>query len=98
SAAALDGLVGRYELAPGPVAVIGRDGDRLTFGIGPGPGVKLIVSSDSVFSGEDVPGTLTFVRGEGGPGLVVSAFGKDRAPRLGEPPVLTAVDRAAFVG
>jgi CubicO group peptidase (beta-lactamase class C family) len=99
SAEALDRLVGRYELAPGTIAVIARDQARLTFTLGPGPGFKLIAASDSVFSAEGFPGTLTFVRSrDGTPGLVVSAFGKEPAARLGEPPVLTAADRAGLAG
>jgi hypothetical protein len=61
-----DAYAGRYELAPGAVIIVSREGDRLTVH-GPGqPQAELLPESATTFFVRDVDAQYTFVADEGG--------------------------------
>ncbi|HEV2765082.1 MAG TPA: CocE/NonD family hydrolase, partial [Pyrinomonadaceae bacterium] len=70
---------GRYELAPGFVVTITREGERL-MGEAPGqPKIELTPSSETEFSAPGLKARVRFVRGEGGrvTGLVLAQDGRE---------------------
>jgi CubicO group peptidase (beta-lactamase class C family) len=99
-AAVLERAAGRYEVMPGMVAEVTRDGDGLRLKVGPSPAAPLRAVADTVFESDGFPGTITFARAaDGSTGLIASVFGsKIPAPKLPPTPMLTAADRAAVVG
>jgi CubicO group peptidase (beta-lactamase class C family) len=61
-----DDYIGEYELAPGFMIVISRDGDRLLGQATGQPGFELFPASETVFFLTVVEAELTFVRNENG--------------------------------
>ncbi|MEO8451050.1 MAG: serine hydrolase [Gemmatimonadota bacterium] len=98
-AAKLDQLVGRYEVMTGFIFDIARRGDGLTFQqIGGGFPSALRSVSDTVFESGVFPGQFIFHTTPAGPGLNVTVFGTDVAPRMATAPTLGPADFAAYNG
>lgn len=77
--AQLDRCVGRYELAPGFVVAITREGDRLLSQATGQPSAEIFPESESAFFFKVVDAQITFEPGETGPakGLVLHQAGRD---------------------
>jgi len=94
----LDRWAGRYEMMPGIVATVAREGAALTLNFF-GQKAPLVSTSDSTFlmPGGTVP--LVFSAGPSGPTVVAKPFGMTTpSPRLGEPPRITAAVAAGYAG
>jgi hypothetical protein len=76
--AVLDAYVGRYQLAPGFVIEVSRDGDKF-IGQATGQGkMELFAESNTVFFPKEVDATLRFEKSsDGSPQLVLSQGGRD---------------------
>jgi CubicO group peptidase (beta-lactamase class C family) len=86
--AASEAYPGRYEIAPGTVLTIRREGARLTVSTTPGETAEIIPESPNEFFLEVVDATISFVRDGDGriTGLVLHQNGQDiAARRLSEP-------------
>ena len=70
---------GRYEIAPGAMLVVVREGERLTIGSGQPPSAELFPESETEFFMRVADARVTFVRGEGArvTGLVLHQNGQD---------------------
>lgn len=96
----LDGWVGRYEVLPGWLATVSRDGDGLAVALGWNRPTKLVALANSVFVDPDRSDTLAFGRGpDGNATLMAKALRmREPAPRLQKPPVLTGAQLAEYAG
>lgn len=96
----LDRWLGRYELRPGLLARISRDGDGLAMALGWSSPSKLTSVADSVFVATGFPDTLAFARKpNGNVAVMVKALRMtEPAPRLPAPPVLSAPKLAEYAG
>ncbi|HWT11342.1 MAG TPA: serine hydrolase [Allosphingosinicella sp.] len=74
-----DEYVGRYEIAPGAVLTVTRDGPRLMATSGADPGAEIFPASETEFFLRVIDARISFVRGEGGrvTGLVLHQNGQD---------------------
>ena len=93
----LERYAGRFEVMPGMVATVIRDGAGLAVQAF-GRRAKLVATSDSTFIAELVPGILTFhTLGDGRIAMRTSAVGMD-SPALAPAPTLSAAERQGIVG
>lgn len=94
----LDRWAGRYEVMPGIVATMARDGSALTMALF-GQETPLVSTSDSTFTMPGATGPIVFSTGPAGPAVLAKPFGMTTpAPRLGEPPRITAAQAAGYAG
>ncbi len=99
-ASVLDGWVGRYEVLPGWLARVSRDGDGLSIALGWNRPSRLVALANSLFVDPGQMDTLAFGRGpEGNATLMVKAMRmREPAPRLPKAPVLSATQLAEYTG
>ena len=84
-----DSLAGRYELAPGVIMAIRRDGDRLTTQLAAQPTVEIFPESEHDYFAKVVDAQITFVTDAGGKAteLILHQNGEDQhAKRVGDVP------------
>jgi hypothetical protein len=95
----LDRYVGRYEVVPGMVATVKREGSALVVGAF-GQSFPLTAVSDSVFTAPGLPGQFEFhSTSSSRVSLLVTELGSATpAPQLGDPPRLDAATMAAITG
>jgi hypothetical protein len=85
--AALDGLTGRYALAPGAVLTITREGQRMFGQLTGQPRIEIFAESPTAFFARVVDAQLTFTVGADGraSALTLHQNGRDMpAPRLAD--------------
>ncbi|MBM4186576.1 MAG: beta-lactamase family protein [Gemmatimonadetes bacterium] len=95
--AILDRYVGRYEVLPGTVSTVSREGEGLVVAVA-GQRVPLVATSDSEFVGRPPVGTIKFRPSGQDVLLVLPGLGGEPAKRLGDPPVLSPSALHAYVG
>lgn len=84
-----DSLAGRYELTPGVIMAIRRDGDRLTTQLAAQPTVAIFPESEHDYFAKVVDAQITFVTDAGGKAteLILHQNGEDQhAKRVGDVP------------
>ena len=98
AAGRLDRWAGRYELMPGAIAQVTREGEGLSMSAF-GTKVPMAPVNDSTFDISLGSARIEFRTTAAGPALTSAAFGiTDPSPRLGEAPKLTAAALAEYVG
>ena len=94
----LDRWVGSYELVPGAIGRITREGASLSLAAF-GQTAALTAIDDSTFDATPFGGRMTFQMTPAGPGLVAKGLGiLEPTVKLGPPPVYSAAERQAFAG
>lgn len=93
----LERWVGGYELMPGVVARVTRDGAALTAAAF-GSRFPLAPVNDSTFDVAAVNARFEFRTTAAGPTLSVPSFGTSQSPRLGPVPTLTPAQTAEYAG
>ncbi len=94
----LDRWVGNYELLPGLVARVTRDGPALKVDVS-GQSISLAAIDDSTFDGSPMAEQVAFRTTAAGPAMAVKAFGiVEPVVRLGPAPGYPAAALQAFAG
>jgi hypothetical protein len=94
----LDRYLGRYEVAPGIVAVVRREGDGIALDAF-GRSFALTARSDSAFSGPGLPADVEFRTGPKGVGLFIKPLTiAGPVYPLAAAPTLSPAAQAAYVG
>ena len=94
----LDRWVGSYELMPGAVSRVTRDGAALTMSVF-GQVIPLAAIDDSTFDASPIADQVAFRMTAAGPAMTVKAIGiVDPVVRLSPPPAYTGAELQAFVG
>jgi CubicO group peptidase (beta-lactamase class C family) len=94
----LEGWTGRYEVIPGQVATVSREGQSLILSVA-GLRLPLTATSDSTFTAGSLSAPFVFARTDRGPTVRTSAFGMAApAPRLAAAPPLSAAQKGALAG
>ncbi|MBK6304485.1 MAG: beta-lactamase family protein [Gemmatimonadetes bacterium] len=94
----LDRWAGRYEVLPGIVATIAREGTGMVISL-MGARLPLAPTSDSTFRAAEATDSVVFSNTAAGPTVRVTQFDMPApALRLAAPPTLTAATAAAFAG